>query len=83
MSYLYINMLQLLNTAVENNILAEKDGKIFVFRNSDDDDNDDDDGYWSLSDKDLIAKELMKDIDGQEIIKKALKEKGVEFNPVL
>lgn len=74
MSYLYINMLQLLNTAVENNILAEKDGKIFVFRNSDDDD-----GYWCLSDKDLIAKELMKDIEGQDIIKRSLEEKGVIF----
>lgn len=73
MSYLYINMLQLLNTAVENNILTEKDGKIFVFRNSDDD------GYWCLSDKDLIAKELMKDIEGQDIIKRSLEEKGVIF----
>lgn len=71
----YIDALNLLNLCVENEILSEKDGGIFVYRNAGEKSPE----GWYLTDKDLLSKELMTDKEGQKVLIEALNEKGTKF----
>lgn len=70
---IYINALELINACIENNILYEDRGYVLVART----------GHQGLSptDKDTLAKELMNDEKGQEILISELKKRNVEFIP--
>jgi hypothetical protein len=70
---IYINALELINACVKNDILVEEKGYVFVLRKGK--------KGWCPTDKDLLAKELMKDEKGQKRLISALKEKNVEFTP--
>lgn len=74
---IYINALELINVSVENNILKEKEGKIFVYRAGTPKSK----AGWYLSEKDFVAKELMNNEKGQRLLISALKEKNVDFVP--
>jgi hypothetical protein len=74
----YINALHLINVCIDNNILKEKDKKVLVYRSGTPTSAE----GWYLVDKDILAKELMNDKDGQDVLIEALKEKNVEFVPV-
>ena len=71
----HIDCLNLINMSVQYDILKEQDGKVFVYRNA---------GtkfpeVWFLEDKDIVAKELMEDNFGQELLISALKKQGFNF----
>lgn len=70
---IYINALELINTCIKNGILVEKEGYVFVLRKGKKD--------WCLTDKDILAKELMDDKKGQETLISALRNKNVKFTP--
>lgn len=74
---IYINALELINACIENEILVEKDGGVFVYRNASANSKE----GWYLDDKDILAKEIMADTEAQNALISALKEKGVEFIP--
>ena len=67
----YINALKLINTCIEHNLLHEENGGVFVYRKATPKSKE----GWYLTDKDILAKELMKDKNGQETLISALKEK--------
>ena len=71
----YINALELINLAVKNGMIKEKDGKIFICRKGTEKKK----AGWYLEEKDLVAKELMKDENGQEIIISELKKRNINF----
>lgn len=73
----YINALELINTCIQHDILKEKDGCVLVYRTASANSKE----GWYLCDKDLVAKELMNDAEGQQILIDALKKKNVEFTP--
>lgn len=71
----YIDCLNLINMSVQYDILKEQDGKVFVYRDA---------GTkfpegWFLEDKYIVAKELMEDNFGQELLIDALKKQGINF----
>ena len=71
----YIDCLNLINMSIKYDILKEQEGKVFVYRNT---------GAklpkgWFLEDKDKIAKELMEDNLGQELLIGALEKQGLNF----
>lgn len=70
---IYINALELINACVENEILYEEKGYVFVLRKGEKD--------LCPTDKDILAKELMKDEKGQQTLISALRKKNVEFTP--
>lgn len=72
---LYINSLKLINKAIDNGLLEEIDGRVFIFRGETKDSK----AGWWLEDKDTVAKELMRDKKGQDIIISELKKMSVEF----
>lgn len=72
---LYINALELINLAIQNDFLKEENGKVFVFRSKTSQSKE----GWYLEDKDAVCKELMKDEKGQKVIIQALKDKGIDF----
>ena len=74
---IYLNALELINEAVKNDILEEKEGQILVYRKGTSQSKE----GWYLSDKDIVAKELMNDEKGQGLLISALKQKNVEFKP--
>lgn len=74
---IFINALELINQCIEHNLLKEEDGKVFVYRNGTEKHKE----GWYLTDKDILAKELMQDKEGQEILISALKEKNIEYTP--
>lgn len=74
---IYINALELINLCVKNGILQERDGEIFTYRSGTPKSKE----GWYLTDKDLVAKEVMNDEDAQNQLIAALKEKNVEFTP--
>lgn len=74
---IYINALELINVCVENEILQEVNGGVPVYRKATPTHKE----GWYLTDKDLLAKELMQDTTGQNILITELKRKGVEFTP--
>ena len=71
----YINALNLLNLCVKHNILHEKDGGIFVYRNKGANSPE----GWYLTDKDILSKELMNDARGQDALIDALNDKCIKF----
>lgn len=71
----YINALELINLAIKNGIIKEKDEKVFVYRKGTEKKK----AGWYLEEKDLVAKELMKDKNGQEIIISELKKRNINF----
>lgn len=73
----YINALELINIALENNILTERDGGILVYREASHTNCE----GWYLTEKDILAKELMSSEEGQKVIISALKKKNVEYTP--
>jgi hypothetical protein len=73
----YIDALKLINLAIENDLLGEQEGKVFVYRAA----TSRSEEGWYLDDKDIVAKELMNDEKGQKTIIEVLKEKGVSFVP--
>lgn len=68
----YIEALNLLNTCVQHQILHEKDEHILVYLSGTEQQKE----GWHFVDKDLLAKELMKDKEGQHILTNALKKKN-------
>lgn len=70
---IYINALELINACIENDILYEEKGYVFVLRDVKED--------LCPTDKDILAKELMNDEKGQQTLISALKKKNVEFTP--
>lgn len=73
----YIHAIELINLAIKNDVLKEKDGGAFVYRNNSDTSPE----GWYLEDKDTIAYELMEDEEGQKLLIEALKDKNIEFKP--
>lgn len=71
----YIDALNLINLAIENSILVEKDGGIFVYREK----SANNEEGWYLDDKDIIIREVMQSKEAQDILISTLKEKDVEF----
>lgn len=71
----YINAMKLINLCVQNNILNEKDNKIFVYRNK----GEQSEEGWYLEPKDILAFELKDDKAGQEALISELKKKGIDF----
>ena len=74
----YIDCLNLIDMSIKFDILKEQEGKVFVFRNK---------GKtvpkgWFLEDKDEVAKELMEDSIGQEVLIKALEKQGFNFKVI-
>ena len=70
----YIKALELVNLALEHEILHEKDNLIPLYRTF----TDREDG-WYLTPKEYVIQELMRSEEGQNVIMKALSEKGVDF----
>lgn len=73
----YIHALELINLAIEHEILIEQDGGVVVYRDASETMKE----GWYLEDKNTLAHELMESKEGQDIIISALKEKNVEFKP--
>lgn len=73
----YIHTIELINIAIKNDVLKEKDGNVFVYRNGSDTSPE----GWYLEDKEMLAHELMEDEKGQKFIIEALKDKNIEFQP--
>lgn len=73
----YIDAIKLLNTCVKNNILHEDGGNIAVYKDSS---NNSKEG-WYLIPKDILAKKLMEDKDGQTQLIAALNKANVNFEP--
>lgn len=71
----YINAMKLINLCVQNNILSEKDNKIFVYRNK----GEQSEEGWYLEPKENLALELKNDKEGQEALILELKKKGINF----
>lgn len=74
----YIDALELINMSVKNGILKEQEGMVFVYRAKTNESNE----GWSLTDKALLAQEIMRDEDGQEALINALKEKEIDFEGI-
>ena len=71
----YTDCLTLINMSIKFGILKEEGEKVFIFRNE---------GKtihkgWFLEDKHEVAKELMEDDIGQEVLIKALEREGFNF----
>lgn len=71
----YADALNLLEICVENDVLREKEGSIFVYRKEGTLDKE----GWYLIPKDYLAKELKEDTDGQVALVQALEEKDIIF----
>lgn len=71
----YIDALKLINLCVQNNILKEIKGNILLYREGTPNSKE----GWYLTDKDIVAKELMKDEEGQKKLVLELKKRNVEF----
>lgn len=69
----YIDALNLINLCIEHGILEqpEKDGYVLIIHKN----------GPVLWEKDLLAKKLMLDFDGQGILLSALEEKNIQFEP--
>ncbi|MDF2880247.1 MAG: hypothetical protein K0R54_804 [Clostridiaceae bacterium] len=74
---IYINAIELINLCIEHDILKEENGEVPVYRQGTPKSKE----GWYLTDKDTLAKELMNDEDGQNMLISVLKEKNVEFKP--
>ena len=72
----YINALELVNLALENSILHERDGKVITYMQGENFK----DG-WYLVDKEYAIQSLMRSEEGQTLIINKLLEKGIEFKP--
>ena len=73
----YINALHLVNLALENSILHERDGRIITYMQGGEDFKD----GWYLCDKEHTVQSLMRNEEGQTLIINKLLEKGIEFVP--
>ena len=73
----YINAVELINLCVEHNVLKEKDGAILVYRKGTSKSKE---GLY-LTEKDILAQELMKDEEGQKTLISELNKKNIEFTP--
>lgn len=69
---MYVNALELVNEALKQGILVEKDGGIIVAMSKDE---------WALREKDDIIHEIMDDEVGQLALTRALAEAGSDFTP--
>lgn len=74
---IYINALELINLCLREEILHEKDGMVCVYRSASATSPE----GWCLEDKDILAKELMGDKEGQNALISALDKKGIKFMP--
>lgn len=74
---LYIHALQLIDLCVKYGLLKEEDGNLLVYLNK----TEQNEEGWFWMDKNLVAKQLMRDKEGQEVALQALNEKGVEYVP--
>lgn len=70
----YIKALELINLAVEHNILHSQDGKIATYMQFEDKKS-----GWYLVDKEYAIQSLMRSTEGQSLIISKLAEKGIEF----
>lgn len=77
----YINAKNLVLLAVKHGVLQELHGMIPIYRNAGSPPELFPEG-WYLEDIEDVAQDLMHDEDGQSALINALKEKGVEFQPV-
>lgn len=68
----------LVSLCVENGILQEQDGGIFIYRTSGSDPSEFPEG-WYLEDKTSVCQELMEDTEGTEFLVKELANKGIKF----
>lgn len=73
---MYIKALELVNLALENEILHEKDGYIAIYRTF----TDREDG-WYLTPKEHVIQNLMRSEHGQSLIIDKLSSKGIDFVP--
>jgi len=73
---IYINALNLINLAIENEILEELEAKVPVYMAAGTNNKE----GWYLIDKDNLSKELMNDKKGQESLILALNDKGVIYS---
>lgn len=71
----YIDSLKLINLALENNILKQKEDNICVYRNATLNSKE----GWYLTPKNDLAQELMNDEEGQKFLIKALKDINIDF----
>lgn len=72
----YIDSLNLINLCIKHNILNTVDKKVLVYRKKSKHFPE----GWYATDKDLLAKELMKDEVGQNALISVLKNKNVVVN---
>lgn len=70
----YINALKLVNLALKNDILHQKDGKVITYMKG----KNFKDG-WYLVDKEFAIQSLITSEEGQVLIINKLSEKGIEF----
>ena len=71
----YIDSINLINLAIENDLIISIDEDILVYRKASDTKPE----GWYIDSKEQIAHELMNDKKGQETIINSLKQIGVEF----
>lgn len=71
----YIKALELINLAVEHNILHEQDGKVATYMQFEDNRK----NGWYLVDKEYATQSLMRSTEGQSLIISELSNKGIQF----
>ena len=74
---LYIHARQLINEAMENDLLMGSANHVIVYREAGEKEK----AGWYLETKENLAKKLMTDPLGQKALIKALADKGVHFVP--
>lgn len=77
----YINARNLLTLAVKHGVLQEVHGMIPIYHNTGNPPEVFPEG-WYLEDIEDVAQDLMHDEEGQKALINALREKGVEFEPI-